>query len=213
MTCRVSGPLIGPSPSPSPSIAVSAAHTRERLVQAARDRFYRDGFAGVGLDQILADVGISKTAFYKHFESKADLMLAVMAAQDRWLRGRFRATIEACDDDPRARLLAVFDVVDQIIKLDGFRGCFFVNVAMEFPLPHDPPHVAAAANKRAIHELVEDLAARAGADRPRELGRELVLLMEGAYVSRHVIGDAEAALVARRAAEAVIERHLGGGVA
>jgi len=52
--------------------------TRQRLIEAALKRFYRDGFRNVGIDQVLADVGISKTAFYKHFESKDDLMLAVL---------------------------------------------------------------------------------------------------------------------------------------
>ena len=52
--------------------------TRQRLIEAAARRFYRDGFRNVGIDQVLADVGISKTAFYKHFESKDDLMLAVL---------------------------------------------------------------------------------------------------------------------------------------
>ncbi len=41
--------------------------TRQRLVEAAMRRFYRDGFRSVGVDQVLTDVGISKTAFYKHF--------------------------------------------------------------------------------------------------------------------------------------------------
>lgn len=40
--------------------------TRQRLVDAAVRRFYRDGFRSVGIDQVLADVGISKTAFYTH---------------------------------------------------------------------------------------------------------------------------------------------------
>ena len=52
--------------------------TRQRLVEAATRRFYRDGFRSVGIDQILSDVGISKTAFYKHFESKEDLMLGAL---------------------------------------------------------------------------------------------------------------------------------------
>jgi AcrR family transcriptional regulator len=55
--------------------------TRQRLVEAAVKRFYRDGFRNVGIDQILADVGISKTAFYKHFECKEDLMLAALEMQ------------------------------------------------------------------------------------------------------------------------------------
>jgi len=52
--------------------------TREKLVESALRRFYRDGFRNLGLDQVLADVGISKTAFYKHFECKEELMLAAL---------------------------------------------------------------------------------------------------------------------------------------
>jgi len=59
--------------------------TRQRLIEVALRRFYRDGFRSVGIDQILADVGISKTAFYKHFASKEDLMLAAMEMQNDWL--------------------------------------------------------------------------------------------------------------------------------
>ena len=181
--------------------------TRTRLIEAARERFYRDGFGGVGIDQVLGDVGISKTAFYNHFESKTDLMLAVMAVQDEWLRGQFRSAIERADREPREQLLAVFDIVDEILHLEGFRGCFFVNVAMEFPLPHDPPHVAAANNKRAIHDLVFGITKRLDVDEPETLARQIVLLMEGAYVSRHVIGDEDAGAEARRAAALLIDCH------
>ena len=79
---------------------------------------------------------------------------------------------------------------------------------MEFPLPHDPPHMAAAENKRAIHDLVEELAKRAGAREPGALATQIALLMEGAYVSRHVIGDEEAGTEARRAAALLIACHL-----
>ena len=63
--------------------------TRQRLIEAAVRRFYRDGFRSVGIDQILADVGISKTAFYKHFESKEDLMLAALENQTVGCKRRF----------------------------------------------------------------------------------------------------------------------------
>ena len=53
--------------------------TRSRLIEAANRRFYKDGFRGVGIDQVLSDVGISKTAFYKHFESKHELVLEVLS--------------------------------------------------------------------------------------------------------------------------------------
>ena len=70
-----------------------ASNTRERLTRAAIDRFYRDGFRNVGIDQILEDVGISKTAFYKHFTCKEELMLAALEMQNEWLQQAFRGMI------------------------------------------------------------------------------------------------------------------------
>jgi len=179
--------------------------TRQRLVQAAMRRFYKDGFRSVGIDQVLADVGISKTAFYKHFESKEDLMLAALEMQNSWLQDTFRAMI-LDRGGPTAinQLRAVFDVVEHIIESDDYQGCIFVNVAMEFPLPHEPAHVAAAQNKQAIENIMCALAKDAGADNPHALAQELCLIIEGAYVTRHVTGNKDTVNIARRVANLVI---------
>jgi AcrR family transcriptional regulator len=180
--------------------------TRHRLVEAATSRFYRDGFRNVGLDQILADVGISKTAFYKHFESKDELMLAALETKNVWLQEVFRKMVEQrgglC---PADRLRALFDVVEQIVGSDEFHGCIFVNVSMEFPLLHEPAHIAAAQHKQQIERIVRDLAAEAGAREPELLTRQPCLIMEGAYVTRHVTGDQTAIESARRVAELAID--------
>jgi AcrR family transcriptional regulator len=183
--------------------------TRERLTEAAVRRFYRDGFRSVGLDQVLADVGISKTAFYKHFECKEDLVLAALEMKNRWLQDTFREMVrERGGAAPVGQLRALLDVVDYIIEGDEYQGCIFVNVALEFPLPHEPAHVAAALHKKGIEEIVHDLAARAGAADPHQMARELCLIMEGAYVTRQVTGDKHSIDVARRVADLVIAAHL-----
>src|SRR5262245_52403014 len=185
------------------------ASTRQRLTEAAVRRFYRDGFRGVGLDQVLADVGISKTAFYKHFESKEDLVLAALEMKDRWLQDTFRTMVrERGGDSAVGQLRALLDVVDQVIDADEYQGCIFVNVALEFPLPHEPAHVAAARHKRAIEDIIHDLAAAAGAADPRATARELCLIIEGAYVTRQVTGNRSSIDVARRVADLVISAHL-----
>ena len=185
------------------------APTRQRLTEAAARRFYRDGFRNVGLDQVLADVGISKTAFYKHFGCKEDLVLATLEMKDRWLQDTFRAMVrEHGGESPAGQIRALFEVVDRIIDNEEFQGCIFVNVAMEFPLPHDPLHVAAAQHKKAIEEIVHDLAERAGAVEPRALAQELCLIMEGAYVTRQVTRSKLSAAIARRIADRVIAAHL-----
>jgi AcrR family transcriptional regulator len=183
--------------------------TRRRLTEAAVRRFYRDGFRNVGLEQVLADVGISKTAFYKHFECKEDLVLAALDLQNLWLQDTFREMIsERGGATPIGQLRALLDVVDQIIDTDEYQGCIFVNVAMEYPQQHEPAHIAAAKHKQAIEAIVRDVAARAGAADPHQLARELCLIMEGAYVTRQVTGDKQSIEVARRVADVVIAAHL-----
>jgi AcrR family transcriptional regulator len=181
--------------------------TRHRLVEAAIRRFYRDGFRNVGIDQVLADVGISKTAFYKHFESKEDLMLAALEMQNGWLQSTFRTMVRERGGTAIEQLRALFDVVELIITSDDFHGCIFVNVSMEFPLQHEPAHVLASQSKDAIEDFVHTLAVDACASNPRRLAQELCLLMEGAYVTKHVTGKENTVEIARRLAQLVIDSH------
>lgn len=183
--------------------------TRKRLLEAALWRFYRDGFRNVGLDQILDDVGISKTAFYKHFESKDELMVAALDEHTAHMAAQLReAAVRRGGDEPADCLRALFDLVEHYAGMDGFKGCIFVNVSMEYPLPHDPAHQAARRHLEAIEAVVAELAAHAGAADPSGLARELCLLMEGAYVTRHVTGRPDSVATARRIADGVIDRHL-----
>ena len=183
--------------------------TRKRLLEAALWRFYRDGFSNVGIDQILEEVGISKTAFYKHFESKDDLMVAVLDEHTDHMVRQFRELVALQGgSDPVERLRATFHVVEHYADIDGFKGCIFVNAAMEFPLPHEPAHKAALRNKQAIEQVVRELAMDAGVPDPSALASELCLIMEGAYVTRHVTGRTDAVALARRVADRVIASHL-----
>jgi hypothetical protein len=75
---------------------------------------------------------------------------------------------------------------------------------MEFPLPHEPAHQAAAAHKKAIEALVCELAAQAGVDDPEATAQELCLILEGAYVTRQVSGNTGAVEIARRVADSII---------
>lgn len=182
-----------------------ATSTRQKLMDAAFTRFYRDGFRNVGIDQILTDVRISKTAFYKHFESKEDLMVAALEHHHQKMEAEFQRLVrERGGDSPLAQLRALFDAVENVLESERFRGCVFVNASIEFPLPHEPAHVAAAKSKAAFERMMREIAEQAGADDPAALAQELALIIEGAYVTRHVSGNPETINIARRLGERVI---------
>ncbi|MFZ5910302.1 MAG: TetR/AcrR family transcriptional regulator [Chloroflexota bacterium] len=56
--------------------------TRTRLLEAALKRFANHGYNAASVDDICADAGVSKGAFYHHFPSKQAVFLALL---DNWL--------------------------------------------------------------------------------------------------------------------------------
>jgi AcrR family transcriptional regulator len=56
----------------------SRAHTRERLLEAARSVFARAGFHGASVEEIASEAGFSTGALYSNFEGKEDLFLVLM---------------------------------------------------------------------------------------------------------------------------------------
>lgn len=189
-----------------------AARTgRERLVATAVDLFYRNGFGAVGIDRVIAGAGVTKTTFYKHFEGKDDLMVAAVQRRDEWeTQAWAQAVRKLAGDDPVKQLLAMLDVMDLWFNDPDFRGCMFLNTAMEFPNPHDPVHQAAAAQKRRARDQRRDLALAGGAD---AAGAETfadcyTALIEGALILRQTHGRNDAARVIRPAVEQLIGVYL-----
>ena len=184
---------------------------RERLVAAAVELFYRRGFGAVGIDQVIASAGVTKTTFYKHFEGKDDLMVAAVERRDEWESGAWhRAVRKLAGDDPARQLLAMLEVMDVWFNDPDFRGCMFLNTAAEFPNPHDPVHKAAAAHKRKVRDHFRDLARAAGASGPaaETFADCYTALVEGALVLRQVHGRDDAARAVRPAAEQLLRAYL-----
>lgn len=53
---------------------------REAIIGAAKDMFFREGYAGASMDRITSLAGVSKATIYNHFRSKEELLIAVVEA-------------------------------------------------------------------------------------------------------------------------------------
>jgi AcrR family transcriptional regulator len=74
------------------SRALGKAQTREALIAAAVELFNREGLDGASLDAICARAGYTRGAFYVHFQSRDDLIVAAMEATRARLLDRLIAT-------------------------------------------------------------------------------------------------------------------------
>src|SRR5262245_3472777 len=102
----------------------------ERLVAAATHLLYQRGFNPLAIAPVIATAGVTKTTFYKHVDSKDDLMVAAVQRRDEW-ESQFwqRAVRKLAGDDPARQLLAMLDVMDIWFNDPEFRGCMFINAA------------------------------------------------------------------------------------
>jgi TetR/AcrR family transcriptional repressor of nem operon len=72
--------------------------THERIVQAAANRFRREGLAGISIADLMKEVGLTHGGFYKHFDSREEL---VFEAVDKALQQSEMAAA-GNPDDPAA---------------------------------------------------------------------------------------------------------------
>lgn len=169
------------------------ASARERLLATAATLFYDRGITATGVDTVVAVSGVSKPTLYAHFETKGQLVAAVLADRHAHRRAEIPAWVDAHARTPRAKLLAVFDWLRQQYDDGGVRGCAFVNAATEIPDRDDPARQAAMDHKAWLRDYLESLARAAGLRRPRALAVQLQLLVEGVHARLAVDGDPELA--------------------
>jgi TetR/AcrR family transcriptional regulator len=92
-------------------MASTVTTTRERILDAALDLFGTRGVDGVSLDDIAAVVGVRKQSVLYWFESKDELVDAVLGAAAGELAVVIDAAVRAAPDDPLARIDAVIRAV------------------------------------------------------------------------------------------------------
>ena len=187
-----------------------ASEKRDGLIDTALELFNRDGYHATGIDKILAESGVAKMTLYKHFKSKDELILAALARRDRrWRRWLERATGRRTET-PHERLLAVFGALGQWFVSPEFQGCMFIRAAGEYGETGNPIHMAAARHQSDVLHLLRELCAAAGAARPAQLARRLMLLIQGATVIAQVHGPVGVAAEAGKAAETLIAEAIAG---
>lgn len=185
-----------------------SASKREDLVQGALKAFYAGGFHAIGMDRLAKEAGVSKTAIYKHFRTKEELILAALRLRDEQFRNWLVRRIEALATEPRDQLIAIFDALAEWFLEDGFKGCMFIKASSEYLDREDPIHITSAEHKRMLRSYFTGIATRAGANSPDALARQLLLIKEGAIVLAHLLDPAEVAADARQTAQMVIARHF-----
>lgn len=80
--------------------------TRARILREAEQLYYRGGYAGINLQELAGELGLTKPALFHHFRSKQDLFFAMLLEMVEQRRVRIEAAI-ASEATTAGRLRAV----------------------------------------------------------------------------------------------------------
>ena len=179
----------------------TADNTRNRILKVADRLFYRDGISQVSIDQIAEQAGVTKKTIYYHFDAKDALIVAYLQRRDDTTLDWLIAQAEAAGHNTDDQINALFGGLTGWAQSLEFRGCPFARAASD--LAHQSDHLALAVGaghkKKHLDWLIE-LAQRAEKADPELVGKQLLVLIDGAIVTTLVTTDPTYFEAARRAA-------------
>jgi TetR/AcrR family transcriptional repressor of nem operon len=168
-----------------------AAQTRNRIVEVAAEAFTTQGIHATGLADVMAAAGLSHGGFYRHFESKDQLVAEACEAALTGIIGTLEGAADGCEGE--AGFNAIVDAYLSTAHRDApANGCPLAGMGSELARADDTTRTAAS---RGFDELVAMLAKRIGsaqdeADRSRAVFA--LAAMIGALTMSRIIADPNA---------------------
>jgi AcrR family transcriptional regulator len=198
--------IMSPQTANPPAATASPATARDRLIDTAIALFNRYGFHATGVDRIVAVAKVAKKTLYAHFPSKEDLILAALARKRAAFSDKFLPAVLASSDQPRERLLSLFELAKSWFADPDFYGCLFINAAVEYSEPGHPINACAREFKTLLRGFAREQAQAGGAADPEALADQIALLFEGATTVAQVQARPDAATTAKAIATQLIDQ-------
>ncbi len=69
------------------------AESHRRILEAAKEVFFRDGFTAANLDEVAEKAGVAKGTLYRYFDSKAELYVAILSHNGKIFEQKLREVL------------------------------------------------------------------------------------------------------------------------
>jgi AcrR family transcriptional regulator len=177
--------------------------TKDRLIETARELFVGDGIPQTGINKVTSRADVARMTLYNNFASKDDLIVAVFEREAEYRREAIHATQEELEG-PCERVLALFEVAEEVSSQKGFRGCAFINLAIEAAAPGSALHALAREHKSWIRTNIQSQLNGGIFSDPDTLAEQIAVLWDGGIVGAYVHQSDRPIRLARDAARTLM---------
>ncbi|MFN8051687.1 MAG: TetR/AcrR family transcriptional regulator [Acidimicrobiales bacterium] len=183
--------------------------TRSALLAAALDQLMQSGLAGFTTTEVCRRAGLSQGALFKHFDTKADLLAAVIEHLFEELRGDYEAAFSALTDDQRSAASGVGLLWEQMLDPRLAAAFELYTAARTDAVLQAALASVVSAHVDRIHELAASVLPHVDAER-RVLAVEVALAaMQGLVINQMAVPDAAQLARARATLDTLTVALLG----
>ena len=167
-----------------------SAPTRRSILNAGFQLFFERGYARVSMDDIAARAGLTKRTLYYHFNSKDELVGAVLRGQNEQTLQQFQRWVDPLAQTPVEFSDSLFEKLSLWSRNPDWRGSGYTRLALELAdLPGHPARLAAKVHKIAIEAWLSRQLELRHADNFADKAQAMAVLLEGAMTLALVHGD------------------------
>lgn len=159
---------------------------RERILEAAMQRYYAEGIRAVSADKLIADAGVSKVTFYRHFPTKDDLVAAYLETHAQRECDALNQQRTKMPTDPAGVLLWYAGAVGAASCSPGSRGCPFINAAAELSDATHPGRIIISTHRAWLTNQLAELLDQLDSADSHAQAEQIMMLRDGAMVSGYL---------------------------
>jgi len=195
----------------------NSAETRTKLLEAARGVIRAKGYTATTVDDICAAAGVTKGAFFHHFESKERLGVAAVERFEAMASAPFGSAPSSANPDPRERVLGYVDFRASMLRGDIAQyTCLMGTTVQEVYATH--PDLRAACDQgmsEHVAELTRDIKAAKqlyAPDAPwsaQSVGYFMQSVLQGAFIFAKAKQSPQVAIESLRHLRRYLETILG----
>jgi TetR/AcrR family transcriptional repressor of nem operon len=170
---------------------LETAETRRRIVDVAAREFRLNGIQATGLNDLMSEAGLTRGGFYRHFESKDQLVAEACAAGISTIVASLEAAASECEGKDGFRA-----IVDRYVSAghrdDSVNGCPLAAMGSELARADESTRAAAS---HGFNELVAVAEKRLSDSQPETAHTEAVFAvaaMIGALTMSRIMVDRDA---------------------
>lgn len=135
---------------------VKRTPAREKILAAATELFFEQGYQGTTIDNVIERSGVSRPTLYTHFSTKEELGIA-------YIRGQRQDDLVSIKDairkekTPEDRYNSIIEHIGQNLTENGFKGCRYFNVIAEIREENNPLVREARHYVENLREIIRDV--------------------------------------------------------